>query len=160
MTQFFEHPERIDQLQLVIDGWLGTPFVPHAMVRGGGVDCVQLAAAIMIECGVIERFAPPAYTIDGGLHRQRSLVLEWLDGDPRFARISGQASAVRCLPGDILVFASARSAIEHHVGVYRGGASIEFVNSMPKYGVKIRTLRDGTWSRLLRAVYRPSEATA
>lgn len=160
MKAFFEAPERIEQLKQAVKAWIGTPFVEHARVRTGGVDCVQLAAAVMIECGVIESFDPPKYTIDGGLHRERSLVLEWLAGDPRFAAVSGTASAVHCAPGDILVFASARSAIEHHVGVYLGGPSIEFVNAMPKYGVRIRTLRDGTWSRLLRAVYRPMEAQA
>lgn len=156
MNAYFRTTERVQALQACVLPWIDTPFAAHACVKGAGVDCVRFASAVMAECGVLRQLEFPAYTIDGGLHRERSQVLEWLDGRPEFAALPN-AKPSDCLPGDILVFASARGAVEHHVGVYLGGRSAEFANAMIKYGVKFRTLRDGTWSRLLRAVYRPVE---
>lgn len=159
MNTYFGSPERVQALEASVASWIDTPFAAYSCVKGAGVDCVRFAAAVMAECGVMREIVFPAYTIDGGLHRDRSQVLEWLNGRPEFAVMPG-AKLADCLPGDILVFASSRGAVEHHVGVYLGGRSAEFANAMIKYGVKVRTLRDGTWSRLLRVVYRPVEVTA
>lgn len=156
MNTYFSTPDRVQALQASVLSWIDTPFAAHSCVKGAGVDCVRFASAVMAECGVLRQLEFPQYTIDGGLHRERSQVLEWLDARPEFAPVAN-AKMGDCLSGDILAFASARGAVEHHVGVYLGGKSAEFANAMIKYGVKVRTLRDGTWIRLLRAVYRPVE---
>ncbi len=150
MSPYFERTERLGLLSAAAAGWIDTPWAPYSRVRGAGVDCVQLAGAIMIECGVIEEFTPPRYTIDGGVHLGESVVLGWLEASPAFELVTDDRRA-----GDVLVFRSARSAIEHHVGVLLEGD--RFVNAMPRYGVKERSLRDRTWSRLLRCAYRPVE---
>lgn len=47
-------PELRTRIACTAREWIGTPFVPHARIKGAGVDCVNLPAAILIEAGVIE----------------------------------------------------------------------------------------------------------
>jgi cell wall-associated NlpC family hydrolase len=84
---FFETSAQQACLVAVATDWLGTPFHPHAAVKGVGVDCVWLAAKVYITCGVLERFDPPRYTMDGGAHNQLSQVVAWLENSPAFDRI-------------------------------------------------------------------------
>ena len=151
---FFRNPSRIEELFKAIDRWQNTPFVDHGRVCGAGVDCIQFAACVLIELGQLDAFDPGPYTLDGGLHGKESLVVKWLDASPRFAKVDFRTHE----PGDVLGFLSAKEGVVHHVGIALGGQS--FVNAMPKYGVKVRTLRDPVWTRLLRVAYRPMEDVA
>jgi hypothetical protein len=69
---FFADDGSRNRLVAIARQWLGTPFAPHACIRGAGVDCVHLCAAIYIEAGFLERFSAPKYTLDGGNHAPKS----------------------------------------------------------------------------------------
>lgn len=137
-------------LQAEAAKWLGTPFRENTAVRGAGVDCVHLCAALYIACGVIDRFAPPKYALDGGKHAARSLVLEWLEGSGRFYR----CDYMETLPmsGDLLCFAF-RRGVAWHVGtlVYENQT---FIHASAGVGVVMQELH-GSWLRRLAAVWRP-----
>jgi len=157
---FFSTSERVDLLNSAAREWTGTPFAAQARIAHVGVDCVQLAGAILCACGHIGSFdAGGPYTMDGGLHLQRSMVIDWLDArGSLFERWDYKTAGMSSLaPGDLLVFRASREGVEHHVGIFLGGSGAMFVNALPKYGVRERTIRDATWQRLLRAVYRPVE---
>ena len=85
MTPYFSNPIARAALWPSASSWLGTPFHGHACVRGHGVDCIHLAAAILTECGHLEAvpdFGP--YNLDGGHHEDASKVTDWLKNSPRF----------------------------------------------------------------------------
>jgi len=58
--------------------WLGTPYHPHARVKGGGVDCAMLLAEVFERAGVVPHVDPGFYAIDWHLHRSEELFLDWL----------------------------------------------------------------------------------
>jgi cell wall-associated NlpC family hydrolase len=153
---------RYSTLEMCAKQWLGTPFVAHSAVMGAGVDCVHLAAQLYMVAGCLEDFHPPPYSLDGGHHRQISLVLEWLDGSRQFERLFGRrvgpamtrnerAEVLR--PGDCLCFKMSLSS--HHVGVLLADRRI--IHAPCRRPVEMTTLSDGLYERCLFAAYRPLE---
>lgn len=127
---------------------MGTPFVSHACVRGAGVDCVHLIAAIYRACGVIENFNLPKYALDSGSHNTDSQLLAWLDAHPRFVRLPSQ-SATRI--GDILCFNLGMS--EHHIAALVDER--RFIHVLPSRFVILSSLDERHYTRRITAIYRP-----
>ena len=145
---FFRDPMRCALIEAHALMWVGTPFVPHASIRGAGADCVQLAGCLYIEVGALDIFDPPKYSIDGGHHLRTSQVIEWIEQSGRF-ELAELAPAI----GDLLCFRIGN--IAHHVGVcFRES---EFVHAIKDHGVVTGNLQDATWMKRLTAVYRPIE---
>lgn len=149
MTPFFQSRDRQAQLVKAALEWIGTPFHPHAALKGVGVDCVWLAAQLYIECGVLRRFDPPRYTMDGGQHSELSQVCEFLDGSPAFVRVLETPFDLQV--GDLLCFRMGR--VVHHVGVVLTERT--FIHVRQHYSVDQSHLDDPTWRKRLAAVYRP-----
>ncbi len=147
-TPFYHTPERKRQLTEAAERWLGTPFHPHACILQVGVDCVNLLAAIYQESGALEGWQFPAYTMDGGDHRNVSQVLEWLDCHPRFERLP---AGEPLQPGDLLCFRLGR--VPHHVGLLVTGN--RFIHAMRHYGVIESQLDDPTFAERFVVAYRP-----
>lgn len=59
-------------------GWLRTPWVHRARVKGAGVDCAQLLIAVYSGAGVIEAFDTGEYPADWMLHREEERFLSWV----------------------------------------------------------------------------------
>lgn len=57
--------------------WLRTPYHHHGRVKGAGVDCGQLLAAVYETAGLISHIEP-RYVQDWHLHRDRNLFLEFI----------------------------------------------------------------------------------
>lgn len=143
--------------------WIGTPFHPFAEVKGSGVDCIHLIAAIYRETGFIQDFNPPSYSIGGGSHQDSSQIEAYIRGLPNLPLIfeHGQC-CVECLPalwpqllpGDLLLFQIGR--VTHHTGMVT--RSPRFIHSMHGYGVTQARLTDATFGTRLRRVYRPMTA--
>ena len=58
--------------------WLRTPYHHHGRVKGVGVDCGQLLAAVYEAAGVIDPI-DPRYVQDWHLHRDRDLFVEFVE---------------------------------------------------------------------------------
>lgn len=58
--------------------WLGTPYHHHGRVKGVGVDCGQLLAAVFAAAGVIAPVDLGNYATQWHLHRSEELFLQWL----------------------------------------------------------------------------------
>lgn len=78
--------------------WLGTPYHPHARIKGAGVDCAMLLGEVYHACGLLpDNWAPGYYAPDWHLHRSEELYLQGIE---RYARkIHGDP-----LPGDVALF--------------------------------------------------------
>jgi len=147
------------QAQLIAEAraWLDTPFAAHACIRGAGVDCVHLWAAIYIATGAVERFNPPKYKLDGGQHSTRSIIVDYLEQCGRFEKLAldpRPSTFDSLLPGDLLCFEF--TSVAWHVGGFIGGLNHTFIHCVEKLGVVESMLTERKWSRLLGAVYRPS----
>jgi cell wall-associated NlpC family hydrolase len=155
----FDDWKRVEMLRLAAEGWIGTPFVAHAAIRGAGVDCVNLCAELLKSASFnVDKSGWPRYVIDGGKHNRDSQLLAWLDGNASFTciwkREPDRAYTVAdAMPGDLLCFTMGRSA--HHTGLLIGGT--KFIHCLFAKRVMLATLADATFNRRLTAVYRPME---
>jgi cell wall-associated NlpC family hydrolase len=142
---FFADEKRRRALEWEANSWVGTPFHAHGGLKGVGVDCVQLAAAIYIATGFMEEFKPGWYPLDGGHHDATSRVIGWVEKSGKFARCAGED--IR--PGDLIVMKLAR--VPHHVGVMMNER--EFVHALFKMHVVVAQLSEHR--KRIEAVYRP-----
>ncbi|MEY8688320.1 MAG: hypothetical protein AB9M53_00390 [Leptothrix sp. (in: b-proteobacteria)] len=58
--------------------WVGTPYHHHARLRGVGVDCAQLLAAVYSEVGLVPALDLGDYPVQWHLHRDEEAFLAWL----------------------------------------------------------------------------------
>jgi NlpC/P60 family putative phage cell wall peptidase len=94
-----------EQRQAVIaeaESWIGTPFHHEAMVKGAGVDCGMLLAAVYRAAGVIPEFTVAHYAYQWHLHKSREQYLEYLE---RFGR---EIPAGEIGPGDVFILKMGR----------------------------------------------------
>lgn len=146
MSGFFSTPDRVEKLLLAGSGWIGTPFRKRARIKGGGVDCVNLVIAIYRESGFdIEPQLPAHYSLDGGKHSDRSLVLDFVSSCNRFVQVGW------IIAGDLLCFHMGRSV--HHVGLSVGNG--QFLHALNPYGVMTGQIDDSTYGKRLTHIFRP-----
>lgn len=144
-----------DTIKPIADSWLGTPFRPHANVKGAGVDCVNLAIAIYREAGIPLEVTLPQYGMtDWRFRNGPGPCRLWLDACPLFACVWKTEDAVS-MPalstGDCLLIRVENS--DHHLGIVVDDS--QFVHAIRDYGVMFSAIYDATYLRRLVAVYRP-----
>lgn len=137
---------KIQWLHDEAERWVGTPFHPHARTIGAGVDCVNLAAAIYEASGVIERFAPPPYKMDGGSHLARSQIYAYLNQDPDFYELPVSVRQ----PGDLVCINL--GTVAHHVGILL--ENNEIIHAVQRQGV-VRCDYGSSFVRRTDRLYRP-----
>lgn len=169
MTPFFNAVDRVATLDRVVKFWMGTPFHPYAGLRGVGVDCVHLAAALLAESGFKGRIFLPRYSIEGGCHLNRKLLVEFLCAREDFAPITVLPAAAELAKGccgevnvpvpraelragDVLIFNLRK---REHCGVCLGAE--HFVHVYTKHAVTLNSLNDPSWGDLLVTAFRPME---
>ena len=82
--------------------WLRTPYHNNARIKGAGVDCLQLLAAVYEAVGLIEH-VDPQYSPDWHLHHTAEL---YVDGVLQFAdEFEGEDP----LPGDVVIWRFGRT---------------------------------------------------
>lgn len=127
--------------------WLGTPYHHAARVRGAGVDCAQLLAAVYGDAGVI----PPSalataaaglsgYAPDWYLHQADDRFLDVLR---RFA-VPVAPPATRLAPGDIVVFRFGRAVAHSGIVVDVGHDGPVMVHAERGQGVVLEALHEGS----------------
>jgi cell wall-associated NlpC family hydrolase len=138
-------PEKVARIART---WIGTPFYPHQARKGVGCDCVSMARAVFEEAGLVPSNEKPfpQYDMGGSDHLKSSLVVEWLATCKWFEPRDGMPRQ-----GDVVTFAVGKVA--HHVGIMVTDKM--FVQAIRRYGVVELPLRDSTWSKRLRTVWRP-----
>jgi cell wall-associated NlpC family hydrolase len=87
--------------------WLGTPFHHHAAVKGSGVDCAHLVAAVYEEAGVLEDGKIGYYGQDWFLHEDGERLRE------RVAEFCVRVETPEA--GDLALFMFGRASA--HVGI-------------------------------------------
>lgn len=144
---WFNTEERIAELVLEADSWIGTPFAPNSSSKGRGVSCQKLAGCLYSACGFNLPEVPDASIAQARFSRV-SLVEPWFNGRAEFSRLD---PATPILPGDVLGFRI--GDIVHHLGV-----SIEptrFIHAIEGVGTTLAHVEDATWRSRLVCIWRP-----
>ena len=125
-------------------GWIGTPYLHQASVRGAGCDCLGLLRGVWREVYGAEPEAVPPYTMDWA----EPQGIEVLLGAARRHLVEKPVAAAA--PGDVLVFRMRDGAVAKHVGLM--SASAAFIHSFSGHGVVESALTDA-WRRRVAAVF-------
>ena len=125
-------------------GWIGTPYLHQASVRGVGCDCLGLLRGVWREVLGAEPEAVPPYSMDWA----EPQGLEVLLGAAR--RHLGEKPVAGAAPGDVLVFRMRSGAVAKHVGIVAGPAA--FIHSFSGHGVVESALTDA-WRRRVAACF-------
>jgi cell wall-associated NlpC family hydrolase len=80
------------------EAWIGTPFHDLARVKGAGVDCAQLVAAVYHEAGIFGEIVSPAYSPQFMLHRDEERLADFV---LRYAR---EIRADEARPADVVLY--------------------------------------------------------
>ncbi|MGY3437268.1 MULTISPECIES: NlpC/P60 family protein [unclassified Marinovum] len=134
-------------------GWIGTPYLHQASVRGAGCDCLGLLRGVWREVLGDEPETAPAYTLD------------WSEpqGDERLWRAAMRHLRPKPIPeaspGDVLLFRMREGAVAKHLGLQaRIGARASFIHSYSGHGVTESPL-SGPWARRIVARFAFPEET-
>lgn len=126
---------------LAARGWIGTPYVHQASVKGAGCDCLGLLRGVWRDLFGAEPEAVPAYTRD------------WSEpqGDERLFRAAVRHLSRKPLghaaPGDVLLFRMREGAVAKHVGLQAEiGPSPTFIHAYSGHGV-IESALSAPWAR-------------
>ncbi len=122
-------------------GWIGTPYVHQASVRGAGCDCLGLLRGVWREVIGQEPEAIPAYSMDWSEPQGEERL--WQAG----LRHLEHRSRDEARPGDVLLFRMRAGSVAKHVGVQaRIGAEASFVHAYSGHGV-IESALSAPWAR-------------
>lgn len=153
MKPFFNTPQRIAALDKEARTWLGTPFVPRAMIKGAGADCVHLVAGIYLAVGFLKSFESGKYALDEG-NAKNSKLAAWFVGREDFVGVQALACP---LPGDSLLF-KLGGRVEFHAGLMLDHG--DFVHVLPGRVTIVSNLRESFYRRRIVSIHRPMEVPA
>ena len=120
-------------------GWIGTPYVHQASVKGAGTDCLGLVRGIWRELYGTEPEAMPAYTPDWS---EPAVAEDLWRAALRHLRVSERAA-----PGDVLLFRMREGAVAKHLGIQsRAGDDPRFIHAFSGHAV-VESALTRPWAR-------------
>ncbi|MCA0940639.1 NlpC/P60 family protein [Salipiger pacificus] len=135
-------------------GWIGTPYLHQASVKGAGCDCLGLLRGVWREVIGAEPEVVPPYSRD------------WSEpqGDEALLRAALRHLHPKPLdnaaPGDVLLFRMREGAVAKHLGIEaQAGFGARFIHAYSGHGV-IESALSAPWRRRLAARFAfPTERT-
>ncbi|WP_281825632.1 NlpC/P60 family protein [Jannaschia rubra] len=126
-------------------GWLGTPYVHQASVKGAGTDCLGLVRGVWRELYGREPEAVPSYSQDWA----EPQGIEVLQGAALRHLRPILGGAVRA--GDLLLFRMRDGSIAKHLGIAAEvGAMPTFIHAYSGHGV-VESSLSPPWARRIAA---------
>ena len=140
-------PDRRARLVAAARGWIGTPYLHQASVRGAGADCLGLVRGVWREVIGPEPVDLPPYTPDWSEPARDEAL--WRDA--RRHLVPRPAGALP--PGGVILFRMRRGAVAKHLGIVgRGGAAPSFIHSYSGHGV-VESALSAPWARRIVAQF-------
>jgi NlpC/P60 family putative phage cell wall peptidase len=129
------------EIVAVARGWIGTPYLHQASLKGVGCDCIGLLRGIWRDVVGAEPEALPAYSSDWGeagrIEVLCTAAARWLCPKP----LADEA------PGDVLVFRMRAGAVAKHMALLaETGPSASFIHAYSGHGV-VETALSDPWRR-------------
>ncbi len=135
------------QIVAAARGWLGTPYVHQASVKGAGTDCLGLLRGVWRDVYGGEPEAVPAYSAD------------W--DEPQQTEVLWQAAARHLQPvaladarlGDVLLFRMRTGSVAKHLGIQSTENPVYFIHAYSGHGV-VENALSRPWERRITARFR------
>jgi len=128
-------------------GWIGTPYLHQASMRGAGCDCLGLLRGVWRDVYGREPEPVPAYTQDWS-EPQGAEVL--LGAARRHLREKLLSDAVA---GDVILFRMRGGMVAKHLGIVAGvGPTATFIHSYSGHGV-VESALTTAWHRRIAACF-------
>lgn len=128
-------------------GWIGTPYLHQASVRGVGCDCLGLVRGIWRELYGNEPEAIPPYTPDWSEPQQQEML--WIAAN-RHLEPRPPADIV---PGRVILFRMRAGAVAKHLGIVsQGGPQFQFIHAYAGHGV-VQSPLSAPWRRRVVACF-------
>ncbi|MFP7570832.1 peptidase [Marivita sp. S2033] len=122
-------------------GWIGTPYVHQASMRGAGADCLGLLRGLWRERFGCEPGPVPAYSADWSETACEERLWQALTARLPVKDIYDEAA------GDVLLFRMRDGAVAKHLGLQaQVGARASFVHAYSGHGV-LETSLSRPWQR-------------
>lgn len=99
------------EIEEVARGWIGTPYVHQASVKGAGCDCLGLLRGVWRELRGDEPEALPPYSPDWAEATRRETLRDAL------ARHASAVARADIAPGDVVLFRMQPNAPAKHCGI-------------------------------------------
>ena len=154
-------PEEVQRLEAAAAAWMGTPFCPDSAVRGSGVCCHRLMAAIYADAGWLTLTNIPSGEAAHARASNTSPMLDWLTGpgamlfERRDWSYPTRFDADRTAAGDLLLVRF--GAIPHHLAMVLSGGNA--IHVTPQAGVTlVRNFLVRVPERRILGVWRPRKA--
>ncbi len=111
-------------------GWIGTPYLHQAAVRGLGCDCLGMLRGVWAEVTGTALIAVPIYTPDWSEPQGDEVLLQ------AARRLLVAKTVSNAEPGDVVVFRMRAGAVAKHVGLQAdAGQSPSFIHAYQGHGV-------------------------
>ena len=137
------HPEVV----IAARGWIGTPYLHQASVRGVGCDCLGLLRGVWREVFGQEPETVPTYTPDWSEPQGEERLF---DAALRHMR---QVPAAEMAPGQVLLFRMRAGAVAKHIGIVSAtGAQPRFIHAYAGHGV-VESPLSAPWRRRIAACF-------
>ncbi|WP_439522849.1 peptidase [Marivita sp.] len=125
----------------VARGWIGTPYVHQASLRGAGADCLGLLRGVWREVFDCEPGSVPAYTRDWSEPQGDEILWRALSERMKAKDVDDEA------PGDVVLFRMRDRAVAKHLGLQaKIGVLASFVHAYCGHGV-LETSLSAPWQR-------------
>ncbi len=122
-------------------GWIGTPYVHQASVRGAGADCLGLVRGVWRDMNGAEPASVPPYTADWSEPQREERLWQ------AAARHLRERPAGDLAPGDVLLFRMRDGSVAKHLGIVgRTGAAATFIHAYSGHGV-VESPLSAPWRR-------------
>ncbi len=123
-------------------GWIGTPYVHQASVKGAGCDCLGLIRGIWRAChDGAEPEVVPRYTADWDEAQGEEVLKRAAD------RHLHRCDDDEWQPGQVLLFRMRRGAVAKHLGLLSvAGSAPKFIHAYSGHGV-VESPLSGPWCR-------------
>lgn len=122
-------------------GWIGTPYLHQASIKGAGADCLGLLRGVWRELYGQEPETVPAYTPDWSEPGRDEALWQ-----AALRHLKAKDLAVAAA-GDVLLFRMHPRAVAKHLGIAaKIGPAASFVHAYSRHGVVESPLSD-PWAR-------------
>ncbi|MBU2960143.1 C40 family peptidase [Citreicella sp. C3M06] len=126
-------------------GWIGTPYIHQASVKGAGCDCLGLVRGIWRETIGPEPEAIPPYSRDWSEPQGDEALFRAALRHMRRKPLDDEA------PGDVLLFRMRAGSVAKHLGLQAGvGMRASFIHAYSGHGV-IESALSLPWRRRIAA---------
>lgn len=128
----------MNDVVMVARGWLGTPYVHQASVRGAGADCLGLVRGVWRElCGAEPATAPPYGPDWSEVAREERL---WDAARQHLTALPPGNPE----PGDVILFRMRMTGVAKHLGIM--SAPGRFIHAYSRHGV-VENALSAPWQR-------------